>query len=547
MRAALFLLFATSAWGQLSSPNFGYVREDSWIHKMQGMPAAGVVGPALETRPLGLVAISPGQDYILATAADTGEVFVIRPNSVSVPIVGADASPAKIIVSPGGSSAALLHEGRAQILTGLPNSPLIREVTLNSADLGAVSDLGELASVSTLDEPVVAAAFFNRSAVFIAVTASHVYTIEDGVPTRSMGRDNSGARVVGAAVSTDNRLVVVADAGGKITTIDLSSGVSSSADCECKPNGLFGLGGSVFRLTDSGYHFTSFGSSTIPPTNPRVTTIDYLSVTLFDAASNRVLVVPHTVGRQVYFNGQPAPPRRIQPAAAPPPLPAVTIGGLPASSGPAQQPLMTISLASPYSLDVTGTATLTFASSVGGDDQTIQFGTGGRTVNFTIPAGTTQANFSGKANVAVLTGTVAGTITIKLSLSASGTDVTPTPPPTATITLVTTVPFIQSVQLQQATGGFTVVITGFSTTRDMVSGLFHFAPSTNATLAASDVTVQLGAAFTSWYSNTASNAVGSQFLLTVPFTTQNGPPGDIVAVTVTLTNSKGTSNPVVNQ
>jgi hypothetical protein len=147
----------------------------------------------------------------------------------------------------------------------------------------------------------------------------------------------------------------------------------------------------------------------------------------------------------------------------------------------------------------------------------------------------------------VLTGTVAGTITITLDLMASGTDITPTPAPTATITLITTVPFIQTVlPPQQQAGGFIVVVTGFSTTRDMVSGTFHFASSTNATLASADVTVPLGPAFATWYSNSASNATGSEFQLTVPFTTSNGPPTDIVAVTVTLTNSKGASNPVVN-
>lgn len=147
-----------------------------------------------------------------------------------------------------------------------------------------------------------------------------------------------------------------------------------------------------------------------------------------------------------------------------------------------------------------------------------------------------------------MTGTVAGAITITLDLMASGTDVTPTPPPTATITLTTTPPFIQLVQFGSATtNGFTVVVTGFSSTRDMVSGSFQFAPSTNATLATTTVTVPLSPAFMTWYSNSASNAFGSQFQLTVPFTTQNGPSLDVVAVTVALTNSKGASNPVVNQ
>jgi hypothetical protein len=213
---------------------------------------------------------------------------------------------------------------------------------------------------------------------------------------------------------------------------------------------------------------------------------------------------------------------------------------------------MTISIASVYPVAITGTATLTFVSSVGGDDQTIQFGSSGRTVSFTIPAGSTQANFSGAtstnaSSVAVLTGTVAGTITITLDLMASGTDVTPKPAPTAAITLITTPAFIQTVVFGASTpGAFTVVVTGFSTTRDMTTGLFHFAPSTNATLATTDVTVALGEAFSIWYSNSASNATGSEFQLTVPFTTTNGPSADIVAVTVTLTNSKGASSPVVD-
>jgi hypothetical protein len=60
------------------------------------------------------------------------------------------------------------------------------------------------------------------------------------------------------------------------------------------------------------------------------------------------------------------------------------------------------------------------------------------------------------------------------------------------------------------------------------------------------VTVPLSTAFATWYSNSASNATGSEFMLTVPFTTSNGPPTDVIAVTVTLTNSKGVSTSFVN-
>ena len=229
-----------------------------------------------------------------------------------------------------------------------------------------------------------------------------------------------------------------------------------------------------------------------------------------------------------------------------PSVPTVTIGGVPDTSGPGQQPQVTISLSGAYPVDVSGTITLTFASSVGGDDQMIQFSNGSRTLNFTVPAGSTQGVFSGVSSASVLTGTVAGSITLTVSLSAGGANITPNPPPTKTIVTSPTVPFIQTVSLVPGTGGFTVVVTGFSSTREVISGLFHFAPATNATLTQSDITVQLGSAFTTWYQNSASNAFGSLFTLTIPFTV-SGSATSVVSVTVTLTNTRGNSNPVSPQ
>ncbi len=555
-RAALSaFLFCVAVHGQISVPTLGYLPEDRRIRTMQGIPGAGVVGPILDVgRDLAQIAISPRQDYILASDAGTGEVLMIVPGSaatsISTAIPGAIANPDRIVMSPSGSSAVLwfFATNHAQIISGLPASPSIREIdasVLNASPTAvAVSDDGNWlaaasfsatgaylfardGSMSTipLDDYATGLAFFhNRDALAIATT-SLVFTADltSTAPPALAANLNVISNAFELAVTFDNQWIVAA-AGGVLFTVDLAAGMSSTLNCECAPDGLFGLGGSIFRITSS-----MLGG-----------------VKLFDAANNRLLAVPNPLSAAL--PAHPPATRRITPDASLPTLPAVTIGGLPASSGPDQQPATTISIASAYPVDITGTATLAFASSVGGDDQTIQFGTGGRTVNFTIPAGSTQASFSGKSSVPVMTGTVAGTITITLDLMASGTDVTPTPPPTATITLITTPAFIQHVQFGSATpNGFSVVVSGFSTTRDMVSGSFQFAPSTNATLASATVTVPLSTGFMTWYSNTASNAFGSQFQLTVPFTTQNGPSADIVAVTVTLTNSKGTSSPVVNQ
>ncbi len=226
-------------------------------------------------------------------------------------------------------------------------------------------------------------------------------------------------------------------------------------------------------------------------------------------------------------------------------IPPVTIGGLPTSTGYLQQPSITVSLAGPYTTDLTGTLTVSFASSVGGTDQMIQFGSGGTSATFTIPAGTTQAQFSGKSSITLLTGTVGGTITLTVaSITAGGTNVTPSPAPSATLVDTPTVPFISKVTFSQTPGGVTVVVNGFSSTRDMTSGLFHFAPASNATIATNDLTVSLSSAFTTWYQGTASNQFGSQFTLTVPFAVSSGAAADLVSVTVTLTNSKGNSSPV---
>ena len=60
------------------------------------------------------------------------------------------------------------------------------------------------------------------------------------------------------------------------------------------------------------------------------------------------------------------------------------------------QPAFSVSLAASYPVQLTGQIVMTFTAdgSVGIDDPTVQFASGGRTVNFTIPAGSTTGVFS---------------------------------------------------------------------------------------------------------------------------------------------------------
>lgn len=229
------------------------------------------------------------------------------------------------------------------------------------------------------------------------------------------------------------------------------------------------------------------------------------------------------------------------------PLPALTLTGLPTTAG--QQALFTAALTSAFSLPLSGTLTLTFAPTGGIDDPNIEFvqngaSTGSRQVSFTIAAGSTTAVFT-NGTTRLATGTVTGAITIAPSaLTYDGGSIPAAAP--STITIKPTPPVITRLIITDVSGGFNIAVTGYSTPRDMSSALFHFTPTTGTNLSATEVTVPLSTPFVNWYASGASDAFGSEFTVTVPFTFQvsSGPVSiaPVAALTVSLTNSIGTSN-----
>jgi hypothetical protein len=221
-----------------------------------------------------------------------------------------------------------------------------------------------------------------------------------------------------------------------------------------------------------------------------------------------------------------------------PPLPAPTITGVTATEPPAQQPTASVQLANPYPLDLTTTVTLTFASAVGSvDDPAIVFSNGKRTVQITMPAGTTIS-----PNVTFSTGTVAGTITLTLSFQAGGQNVTPEPAPTSVLQIPAAVPVITNVTATRTSSGIEVDVTGFSNTRDMASAAFTFQASAGTNLQTSQVTVSTaGQLFTTWFSDPTSTQYGSRFTFAQQFSISGNLTG-ITGVSATLTNKQGTSN-----
>ncbi len=224
--------------------------------------------------------------------------------------------------------------------------------------------------------------------------------------------------------------------------------------------------------------------------------------------------------------------------------PADVTVSVPETPGSGEQPGITIALNSPYPSDLAGLLTLTFApkSANGVDDPAVQFSTGGRTLNFTVPAGTTTT-----PAVALQTGTVAGTITVTLALTTGGVDVTPPGVSPITLVIAPGAPVITSVKFtNDSTGLITVVINGFSNTRDMTQATFVFSGSDAQSLGSAQVQIPVTSLFSPWYTSAASDQYGSEFTYTQNFQLSK-PDANITGVSATLANSIGTSGSVNSQ
>lgn len=228
-------------------------------------------------------------------------------------------------------------------------------------------------------------------------------------------------------------------------------------------------------------------------------------------------------------------------------LPSVTLTGLQSTAVPTQALTVGVQLGAAAAAALSGTLTLSFSPNAAGVssgymDPALQFSSGGTTLNFTIPAGTSSVTAG-----TLQQGTVAGTITVTLpSLTANGTNFLPSAV-TGTVTIPQAAPVIQAgtVQITNVTSsGFEVVLTGYSTSREMNTATFTFTAASGTQFSGTTTfPVDVSSAFTTWYASSSSQPEGSLFLLTVPFTI-SGPTTVLGSVSVTLTNSIGTSAPV---
>ena len=228
---------------------------------------------------------------------------------------------------------------------------------------------------------------------------------------------------------------------------------------------------------------------------------------------------------------------------APPPLPEVTLGGLPQTSSASQQISFGVTLASAYPLDISGQITLSFQpdATVPATDPGLQFASGA-TANFAIPANTTTAVFapSSSAQIGLQTGTISGTITLNFTLTAAGVPL-PATGLDQTITIPRSAPVIQSVQMAKNSTGFEIHIKGYSSPRDLAEADLTFTAAAGANLVTTRLTESLTSVATAWYQSAGSAQFGSQFLLVLPFTASQGSVDAVGSVAVVLKNSQGSS------
>jgi hypothetical protein len=224
--------------------------------------------------------------------------------------------------------------------------------------------------------------------------------------------------------------------------------------------------------------------------------------------------------------------------------PGVLFTGLGGTVGPLEQPAVGLTLERPYEVDLTGRLTLAFVPDSFGDDPSIQFATGGRTVEFRVPAGTVEALFGeGVRTMPLQTGSVAGTITLSVGWQVGTVNVTPTPAPGKAVVVAGGAPVLRSVAVGARSGSsIELLITGLSPLRSVTQLGLQFTAAPGARLETTELSVNVEAAFGAWYQSAAARTFGSQFTAAVTVMVQSGAASAVQSVAVTAGNGRGSSN-----
>src|SRR5581483_1569599 len=176
--------------------------------------------------------------------------------------------------------------------------------------------------------------------------------------------------------------------------------------------------------------------------------------------------------------------------------------------------VFTINLQSASTVDLQGVATLTFTPNAAIPNSAVytgvRFSNSSTTAAFIVTSGQTTVTLP-----PVQQGTVAGTIHVQLtSLTANGVPVLPSPAPAADLVIPKSAPVITDLHLDnQSASGFTIVIQGYSTPRDIVKATISFTAAADASIdgASSFDLTSVGSVLNAYYADPNRLAAGSAF------------------------------------
>lgn len=200
----------------------------------------------------------------------------------------------------------------------------------------------------------------------------------------------------------------------------------------------------------------------------------------------------------------------------------------------AQQPTLTINLASASTVSAVGTLTMKFSPSVANvsDDPSIVFvARGTRSLQVSVAAGASTATYSGNSVITFQTGTTAGTITFTVTFPNQA-------PVTESFTIAASKTVITNATAVRQDPNLVVTLTAYDNTYSAGELSFTFYDTNGNNMTPTPLTVNAASAFSQYFFN--GDVAGGAFSLQATFPV-TGSVTSIGSVTVQITNSAGTT------
>jgi hypothetical protein len=269
--------------GSLNGPVAGYVF-DKTAHALRpvlGLPGASLLGRPMKWRySVDQAFIAPKLDTAVGVTSEGAfRLFRMRDGLVaemSVAGLASVGSPAIVAYSPSGTTVALYAGSRVQLVSGLPDAPVVSgSIDLTSAGVpsslavsddartllasltGSIrlfesyADMGKL--IDTAPGALVAFAAGGHDAA-VADAGAGILLFHDlagaGASQLIAPPDENGAASSALAFSADGKALFLASANLQaVTQLDLTSSARTRIACSCSPTVLARMG-NVFRLTE---------------------------------------------------------------------------------------------------------------------------------------------------------------------------------------------------------------------------------------------------------------------------------------------------------